>query len=172
MADPLAILGSVAASFQLVEVAAKTLLGTLKFVRELRDIPRKTAAQLDDVDRSTERVRYMCTSVLGAGSVAVDNVDSAILARLSTCADGLRSALDEAQGMLKPLVDGYDAAKNKPVRRLWNAVVSTTRESSILDRLQKIDKLNLEMVGELQIAGFAVQADIRIHTRSDFDFGE
>lgn len=82
MADPLSILGGVAASIQLVEYATGTLVGTIKLVRDIRDIPKKTATSLEDVERSSKRVNHVCRDILGIGSLAADCIEPGILSRL------------------------------------------------------------------------------------------
>lgn len=161
MADPLTILGSVAASVQLVQVAAGALLGTVKFARELREIPKKTATQLEDVDRSAERVQHVCTQTLATGSVLFDQLEPAQRLRLSRCAENVRVAIDEAQAVLEPIVNGHSSVKVRPLRRLWRAVVSVTKEGLIAEKLERVDKLNLEMLRELQIASLKIQAEMR-----------
>lgn len=161
MADPLSILGGVAASIQLVQCATSTLLGTIKLIREFRDIPNQTAAHLNDVERSSERVTYVCKHVLDAGSTADDPFEADSLRRLSAGCDGLRFAVDEAEAVLKPLVEASQPGKLARAQHFWNALVSKTRESVIQQKLERIDKLNLELIGELNIAGLVGQENFR-----------
>lgn len=151
MADPLSILGGVAASIQLVECATTALLGTIKFIRDLRDIPRKIASRVDDVERSSERVNYICRHVLGSGSLTADHIGPEAVARLSSFSESLRIAIDEAEAVLKPLVEASKSDKHAKALRLWNALVSATRECVILEKLQRVNRLNSELFGELNV---------------------
>ncbi|KAH0443924.1 hypothetical protein CcaCcLH18_00750 [Colletotrichum camelliae] len=45
--------------------------------------------------------------------------------------------------------------------RLWNTLVTKTRESAILEKLQRLDRLNLELIGDFNIANLTVQLDLR-----------
>ncbi|EQB46514.1 hypothetical protein CGLO_14426 [Colletotrichum gloeosporioides Cg-14] len=118
MAEPLSILGGVAASIQLVECAATALLGTINFIRDLRDIPMKIASRVDDVERSSQRVNYICRHVLGSGSLAADHIGPEAVARLSSFCESLRIALDEAEAVLKPLVETSKSGKHAKALRL------------------------------------------------------
>jgi len=62
--EPLTALGAAAASVQLVELAARSIMGATTLVRKLREIPERTAKLLVDVDRSAQRIVNMSTLLL------------------------------------------------------------------------------------------------------------
>ncbi|KAH9231282.1 hypothetical protein K456DRAFT_1726966 [Colletotrichum gloeosporioides 23] len=155
------VLGVVAASIQLAELATKAMLGTIKLVREVQDGPAKLASQLEDVERSTDRVNYFCGHIIGAGSATVDHIEPGLMARLAASCDGSRQAANDAQNLLRPLVESLDLVKHKPALRAWKTLSSKTRESAILEKLRRLDKANLELVGDFNIAIFKVQIAAR-----------
>ncbi|KAK2779577.1 hypothetical protein CKAH01_02925 [Colletotrichum kahawae] len=157
MTDPLSILGGVAASIQLAECATAALLGTIKLIREIRDVPKKTARYLEDVERSSERLNYICRHIVGAEFTTTEHIDTELLDRLSSGCDNLRLAVDEAKGCLEPLAEATRRGKHAMGLRLWNGLVSTTRETAILEKLQRIDRKNLELIEELNIVSFVTQ---------------
>jgi hypothetical protein len=56
MADPLSIVGGLAAGMQLVAVAAEALLATIKLMRGLKEVPERLALLLAEVDDSISRL--------------------------------------------------------------------------------------------------------------------
>ncbi|KAF3803975.1 hypothetical protein GCG54_00008479 [Colletotrichum gloeosporioides] len=161
MAEPLSILGGVAASIQLVECAATALLGTIKFIRDLREIPKKTASRVGDVERSSERVNYICRHILSSGSLTADHIGPDAVTRLSSFFETLRIAIDEAEAVLKSLIEASNSDKHTKALRLWSSLVSSTRESSILEKLRIVHQLNSELTIELEIVGLMTTAATR-----------
>ena len=152
MADPISIIGGLAAGIQLVSMAAQALLATIKLVRDLKDVPEKLALLLGEVEDSISR---LCQSV-NAGSKIFQNLDNPQLNRLSRSAAALFPAMQEISDILMPLVYRSNG-KGASIRSLWQSFVSLNIERKLSQKLERLNGLNIEMIRELGIIGLEVQ---------------
>ncbi|KAI0475621.1 hypothetical protein GGR56DRAFT_646689 [Xylariaceae sp. FL0804] len=155
---PLAILGSVAAVVQLADTAAGALLKSLKTAKRLREIPTKMAETLDDVEKSIERIRDILQKMLQPGSDVFDRLTTEQRDRLYQCTDNIRLATEELHGDLQPLVDDLSKNKSNAVKDLWKRWVSLQMEHKLAQGAEKVRKLKMELVQELQITGIELQS--------------
>lgn len=166
--EPATALGAAAGGVQLIDVAGRVLLGSLRLVRELHDIPIRTAALLRDVERSTSRILNIRHTLLQPGARVFDTLPAESFARLSSTELQLRLAMEELQRLLSLLHDNASQASSTTtstwargkiaVRRAWGAVVTVQKQDDVTAKLEKVDRLNLEMVRELEVAGLEMQA--------------
>lgn len=153
MAEVLAIFGGLAAGMQLVQTAAEALLATIKLMRALKGIPEKLALLLNDVDDSITRLCNSCN----AGSKLFLSLDQAKTERLSQCATALYPVLQEIHRMLIPLIKDHKG-RSGPFRRLWKTLVSLSVEKELSEKLERLDRLNIEIVRELGMIGLEMQS--------------
>jgi hypothetical protein len=152
MADPLSIVGGLAAGLQLVSMAAEALLATIKLIKDLKEIPDRLAALLNEVDDSISRLCYSCN----AGSKIFQSLDPPQMNRISRCAIALHPALEDIHKMLTPLFD-KNQGKVSPVRHLWRSLVSLKIEKELPEKLQRLNRLNIEVIRELGVVGLETQ---------------
>lgn len=152
MADPLSIIGGLAAGLQLASIAAQALLATIKLMKDLKEIPKRLATLLSEVDDSISRLCYSCN----AGARIFQSLDPSQMNRISRCAVALRQALEDIHIMLTPLFNNH-RGRAKPVRQLWRSLVSLKIEKELPERLQRLNRLNIEVVRELGIVGLETQ---------------
>lgn len=152
MAEFLAVVGGLAAGLQLVQEAAKALLLTIKFMQDLRETPKKLAVLLGDVESTMSRLCCICN----AGSKAFQGLSPLQMERLSRLAGTLYPALQDIHKMLLPL-QKTTLSHEKPVRRLWTAVVSLKIESTLQEKLERVNRLNLDVLRELGVVGVELQ---------------
>jgi hypothetical protein len=148
MADPLSIIGGLAAGLQLVSSAAEALLVTIKLMKDLKEMPEKLSTLVNEVDSSTSRLCQSCN----AGARIFQNLDPPQMERLGRCASTLRSALQNIQSMLAPLLIG---SRNRILSfsSLWKALVYLKLEKELPDKLQRLNRLNIELIRELGFIG-------------------
>jgi hypothetical protein len=154
MADPITILGAVAASAQLVELTVKALLKTM----DLRHIPKKMAVLFEDVEKSTTRVRHIFSVLLEPGSEVFHQLDPTQFGSLSKVAMELRQAMDEVNTTLKPFVQPGGLGKEKASQRIWRSVMSVKLEKDVLEKLERIDRLNHQVNQQLAVTNVGLQA--------------
>ncbi|KAH7240789.1 uncharacterized protein BKA55DRAFT_693035 [Fusarium redolens] len=152
MADPLSIVGGLAAGLQLVSMAGKALLATIKLLQDLQEVPGQLAQLLREVDDSISRLCYSCRG----GSHIFSNLDPAQEKRLTCIADSLHPVLQEIHNMITPLFPNRQG-KRKAINQFWNSIVSLKVEKELSQKLEKLNRLNIEMVRELGVVGLEVQ---------------
>ncbi|RKL45848.1 hypothetical protein BFJ72_g3395 [Fusarium proliferatum] len=152
MADPLSIVGGVAAGLQLVSAAGKALLATIKLLQDLQEVPGQLAQLLREVDDSISRLCYSCRG----GSHAFGNLDPVQEKRLVSIADSLHPVLQEIHNMITPLFSDRQG-KRKAMSQLWNSIISLKVEKELSQKLERLNRLNIEMVRELGVVGLEVQ---------------
>ncbi|KAI0162345.1 hypothetical protein GGR57DRAFT_319186 [Xylariaceae sp. FL1272] len=152
--DPLSIIGGIGAGIQVVSMGAQALMITIKLLKDLQDIPQRLLLLLNDVDSSISRLCYSCNT----GSRLFRMLDPPQLDRLSRTATALYPALQDIQRLLEPLIHGAQLHK-RPVRRLWNSILSLKVEKELSEKLKRVNRLNLELVRELGTVGLEVQVE-------------
>jgi hypothetical protein len=153
MADPLTIIGGLAASLQLVSMAGQALLNTIKLVQHLEEVPVQLAQLLDEVNDSILRLCFVCR----AESKIFEMLDPTRLERLSRTAGVLHKALKETHDILTPLASSHQS-KGRSMRHLCKSMVSLKVEKELARKLERLHRLNLDVVRELGVLGLEMQA--------------
>lgn len=157
--EPLTVLGAAAASVQLVELAARSIMGATNSARHLREIPERTAELLVDVDRSAQRIVNM-SALLKPSAHALRSLSTEQSARLSNCTLQASQAMDDLRQLLTSLCDdggpGHSRGK-AAVQRTWKAVMAVYKQDQVTEMLSKVDRLNLEVVRELEFVSLEMQ---------------
>ncbi|KAK8093727.1 hypothetical protein PG997_000412 [Apiospora hydei] len=154
MADPLSLVGGIAAGLQLVMVASEALLATIKLIKDLKDVPGRLATLLNEVTDSISRLCYSCST----GSNLFRHMNSSQMDRLARCAAALHSALQDISSVLVPLVDSEDGTgRVRPSRYFWKRLVSLKIEKELPEKLNRLNRLNIEIVRELGVATLETQ---------------
>ncbi|KAK4457676.1 hypothetical protein QBC42DRAFT_278542 [Cladorrhinum samala] len=158
--DPVAALGAAAAGIQIVGVAAKALLTSIKLVRDLRDAPDRVRSLLNDVENSSRRVSHLCMTLLQPGAKLRNALSPDQYARLSPCAQQVRQAMTDADSTLSKLCGPSNPSGQQPsaLRRTWKAALALVRHEEITEKLDRVDRSNLELLRELQVIGVEIQA--------------
>ncbi|KAI2621818.1 hypothetical protein GGR54DRAFT_82518 [Hypoxylon sp. NC1633] len=148
MADPLSVLGGVAAGLQLVSMAAKGLLATIKLIKDLGDMPGPLVSLLNEVDDSISRLCSTCA----LGTKLYDSLDPAQVDRLTRCVRTLHQALEDIHTMLAPLIVTKQG-RTAPLRQLWKSLVYLKMENEFQEKLRKLNRLNVEVIREFGVIG-------------------
>lgn len=164
--DPVTAVGVASAVVQFIDVAARALLKTIRLVRGLRDVPSHISLLLADVDRSTVRISYASTAMLKPGSKLLNRLSTDQFSRLSLWAQQVRLAMEDLHRALTPLCEDQQSSpsysftrKGKAaVQRVWTAVVSIVKQEEIARMVSRVDKLNLELMRELEFIALEIQA--------------
>jgi hypothetical protein len=98
--DPVTALGAAAGGFQLVDVAARALIATVRGLRSLREAPARTAAHLAEVEKSLLRISRVSAALLQPGTKVFDKLTVEQFGRLSSCALDARLAMEGLQRLL------------------------------------------------------------------------
>jgi hypothetical protein len=166
--DPVTAIGVVGGSFQLVDVAARALIATIKGIRGIRNAPAQTAALLAEVERSSISISRISAALLQQGSSLFDKLTVEQFARLSPCALETRLAMESLQRLLSSLFDPSPSLSHRlpdfigkdALRRTWHSVVSVYRQDEVSELLARVQRLNLNMVRELEVVGLEMQSEL------------
>lgn len=150
MADPLSILGGVAAVEQLAEV----LLKSVQFVKDLRELPQKLSDVLQDVERSITSLQHVCTVLQPALSV---HINPRMSLGLTETLKTLDQCVQDIQTALQPLVGPGQTSKGNFPQRVSTSLKAWNMDKKISDKLQRVHMLNLEVIKHLQIVGLELQ---------------
>ncbi|KAI1749442.1 hypothetical protein F4782DRAFT_542182 [Xylaria castorea] len=150
--DPFSIVGGLGAGIQLVSMGAQAFLVTIKLIKDLKDVLQRLVLLLNDVDDSISRFCYSCN----AGSQLFRMLDLPQLDRLSRTATALFPALQDIHDLLELWINDRQGRKTS-VRRLWNSILLLKIEKELLEKLKRLDRLNMEVVRELGTVGLEVQ---------------
>ncbi|KAK3995174.1 hypothetical protein QBC44DRAFT_320630 [Cladorrhinum sp. PSN332] len=158
--DPVSGLGAAAAGIQVVDVAARALLGGIKLIRDLRDTPNRTRSLLDDVERSSTRVSHICTTLLQPRATLRDALCPEQYDRLLPSAQQVSQAMNDAQGLLLKLCGPTSSSSKHPsrLRQTWKAAEALVHQEEVAEKLKRVDRVNTELLRELQIVGLEMQA--------------
>jgi hypothetical protein len=152
MVEPISLFGGLAAGIQLVCTAAHALLVTIKLVKTFKDLPIKLSLLLSDVENSINRLCHSCN----LGSTIISTMDITQIERLTQSTIVLHSALQDIHRKLVNLThDEY--AREIPGRRLWQTFMSLTAEKELAEKLERLNRLNVEMLKELSLLGLEMQ---------------
>ncbi|KAK4160822.1 hypothetical protein QBC43DRAFT_109521 [Cladorrhinum sp. PSN259] len=161
--DPVTVLGGAAAGIQVVDVAARALLGSIKLIYGLCDAPDRTQSLLSDVEKSSARVSHICTTLLKPGSDLYNALSPEQYARLSPCINHVSRAMRDTQSLLSKLcaTTGSPNQHASHLRRTWKAALALVRHEEVVETLARVDRLNLELLREVEVVGLEIQATIR-----------
>ena len=159
--EPITTLGAAAAGLQLIDVAARALMGVVGLARNLRDAPARTERLLVDVDRSVAQILYISATLLQSGSRFCDGLSPDQVTRLSTCALQTSEAMDALRILLGSLCGAGHSGGSRGktiLQRTWSAVIAAHKQDEVSELLARAERLNLEMIRELELVGLEMQA--------------
>jgi hypothetical protein len=160
--EPITALGAAAGGLQLVDVAARALMGVVRLARNLRDAPTRTEKLLVDVDRSVAQILHISATLLQPGSRFCDGLSPDQVTRLSTCALQTGEAMDALRILLGSLCGAGHSGGSRGkaiLQRTWSAVIAAHKQDEVSELLARAERLNLEIVRELELIGLEMQAD-------------
>ncbi|KAF4944054.1 hypothetical protein FSARC_14774 [Fusarium sarcochroum] len=162
--DPVTILGAVAASLQMVDVAAKISLRSLSLIRDVRETPKEMSQLLDDTEKSTARI-VRISNALKPGSLLFDQLSAVQNSQLSAPLRNLHRAVEELNSLLQPLCNVENPISTSGVGKLqssgvrvWRALVSLNKQKEVSQSLERVRRLNDELVQVLEMVGLELQA--------------
>ncbi|OAQ65837.1 hypothetical protein VFPPC_07481 [Pochonia chlamydosporia 170] len=160
MAEALAVLGAAAAAVQFAETSARLLIKTIRLVKDLKEVPLKLAKLLEEVETSTNHVDSLFLSLLQDDSALYTQVKSpAHLNGLVETITALQKATEEMNMFLAPMAEFKEGSisKGRRMARLWKSAVSLTMEKELSEKLERLNRLNNNVVRELSVVSLQVQ---------------
>lgn len=160
--DPVTALGAAAAGAQFVGIAVKSLLGSAKLIRDVRDEPKRAVELLAWVD---DEVTSMQT-LLHPESLVFSHLTTNQYIQIAPQAIKARKAMEKVNHVLSPLVRDIESLKSrdevgKRIMLVWKSILTLKSMKSIETALGMIRLLNLTLLRELQVCGLETQSILR-----------
>ena len=153
MAEVLAVVGGVSAGLQLVSTTADAVLATIKLIQDLKDVPERLALLLSDIKESISRVSRSCS----VGSTTSQHLSPLQNDTLFRCMKRLHSALEDIQATLMPLFTAR-VSRRDSVLRVWKSFVSLKITKELSHKIERLNRLEIEVVRELEEIGVDMHA--------------
>jgi hypothetical protein len=157
--DPISAVGIAAASLQFAGVAAKGILDTIGFLKSLKEAPVRLTELLCDTDKSVARIIHLQQTLQDPESALVQRLSHSQHAALATIVNDACQTTISLQEMLGPLFRTQNA-QSQNVTKLWRSVVSVKMGRGIENKLEKIQRLNNQIMRELQLSGLDIQIQL------------
>ena len=158
MTEPISLLGAAASAVQFGDVAGRALLETVKLLKNLKGTPTRMFQQLQDVTKSIERIFDICNMTLAPNTQVFIHLTPQQLQRIEDALLDAKLAMESLHQSLQRLFPKHTLAADNALGSFWRAVVSVTKEDEIEGKVQRINRLNQELMRELQIA------DLEMHS--------
>ncbi|KAF2453668.1 hypothetical protein BDY21DRAFT_123690 [Lineolata rhizophorae] len=178
--DPISVVGIAGSSVQFADVGCRALLGTLKFLKSLRDIPRRMETLLQDIDKFVLRISGLQSEIRRPDSTLFSQISAAQRQRLEVVVQDAYQTVEDLQTALIPLGRHTTPGSHTKVKKAWRAVMSVKEEDKIKEMLERIERLYRDVTVELQRTGLdaqaamstcllQIQADLGAHGQSEID---
>lgn len=157
--DPISAVGIAAASLQFAGVAAKGILGAIGFLKSLKEAPVRLTELLCDTEKSVARIIHLQQTLQDPKSALVQRLSHSQHAALATIVNDACQTTISLQEMLGPLFRTQNA-QSQNVTKLWRSVVSVKMGRDIENKIEKIQRLNNQIMRELQLSGLDIQIQL------------
>ncbi|KAL8341603.1 hypothetical protein RB598_003504 [Gaeumannomyces tritici] len=166
MADPLSALGVATAGLELGLVAAKSILGAAKLIRELKDAPKEASEMVDDLTHAAARI--------GSLSSITSDLTPEQHARLYRPIAEFNAATESLVGKLEVLTAGKGQKDRKrgAFKRTMNRALYLQMRDDVRAERVRLDRLDQEVKGELQVILAESQGLIREHVARTLSFAQ
>ncbi|KAL8376061.1 hypothetical protein RB595_007261 [Gaeumannomyces hyphopodioides] len=164
MADPLSALGAATAGLELGLGAVKSILGAVRLLRELKDAPKEVSEIVDDLTRAAARI--------GSLSSTTGDLTPEQHVRISRPIAEFNAATESLVGKLEALTagQGKDGRKRGALKRAVNRGLYLQMRDEVRAERVRLDRLDQEVKGELQVILAESQGLIREHVARTLSF--
>ena len=158
--EPASAVGLAAGTVQFADVGGRALLGMIKLLKDLKETPKRMAELLRDVDKSVERICSLRNAMQQPTSLFT-NLSITQIQRVTKNVDDAYQATVSLQHALEPLFRERNVAMNGWAKRAWRSVVSIQIEKSIAEKIARVERLNWEVISEMQLIKLEMGANIK-----------
>lgn len=157
--DPVSVISAGAAALQFAGLGATALFGTIKLIRNLRNVPERLRILFGDVEKAIHQIDSLQSALQNPTSRIVTQLENSQVVSLQALVDDAHSAITDVHRKLQRVSGPQDKSKRK---RAWQAVISIELEKEIEKELERIRRINDELMRQLQLTGIEMQADLRL----------
>lgn len=161
--DPVSAVGIAAASAQFAGVAGKRVLRGIGLLKGLKGTPTRLSALLSDIDKSITRIHHLQGLLDDDQSNLTRLLSPEQVATLRGAVGDAHNATTELQLVLDPLFgpqNNIGTGLRGSAKRLWRDVISVKVEKEIEENIDKVRRMNDEVLRELQLGGLDLETSI------------
>ena len=155
--DPISAFGVAGGAVQLGDIGVRGLIGMVQLLRRLKETPKEMRELLHDVEKSVPRICEL-QNTMSQPSPLFTYRSGTQVQRLMTVVNDAHQAAIDLQQSLKPLFSERNVVSRSWIKRTWVSVVSASMQSTIAQKVARIERLDREIASELQLAGLNRQA--------------
>ena len=157
--DPVSALGLAAGAVQFADVGVRALIGMVKLLERLRETPKRMAELLQDVDKSIQRIHALRNAMQQSNSLFT-HLSTTQIQRVMGNVDDAYQATIELRHALEPLFRKSNITGHGWARKTWRSAVSVSMETRIAEKITRINRLNAEVMGEMQFTELEMQVKL------------
>ena len=158
--DPLSVIGLAAGAVQFADVGGRGFLGLIELLKRLKDTPKRMTELFQDVDKSIQRI-YALRSAMQQPTSLFMNLSNQQIQRMTSIVEDAHQATVDLQLGLEPLFRKPLVSWDSWPKRAWRSVVSIHMERSVAEKINRIQRLNVEIMGEMQLFDLDIGADLK-----------
>lgn len=148
--DPVSAIGVAASAVQFADFGVRMLLESLQLLKALKNAPQRIEELLNDLDGSIQRIDTFQAAMRQTSSSMFSSLNAPQIHRIEQKLGAAYEAMAELQASLTSLAMRHKGSRSK---RAWGSVVSVAMEKAIVNRMRRIERLDKEVMAELELAG-------------------
>lgn len=149
-----------ALTVQFADVGGRALLGMIRLLKDLKETPKRMVKLLQDVDKSVQRICSLQNAIQQPASLFTD-LSTTQIQRLTGRVDDAYHATVQLQHSLEPLFRKNNSAVHEWAKKGWRSIISIQIERSIAENVARTERLNREVLSELQLIDLEMGANIK-----------
>ena len=151
-------LGVAAGAAQFADIGGRALVEGISLLAALKHAPRRMSELMNDLQRSLERLEAVAILLRQPNSSPFSRMSSAQTHRIQQTLDTAYHTMADLRISIEPVVHSVKANR---VKQTWRAAVSAVQEKMIVHKLSRIDRLDKEILMELELVGLNRQTKVK-----------
>ncbi|KIW16877.1 hypothetical protein PV08_04067 [Exophiala spinifera] len=147
--DPISAFGVAAGTLQVVDFAAKALLGTIGILKEASNTPKRMTLLLQDVEKSVEHIRLLRELFGGLESLS-GKLNGSHLDHVNDNITDICEAIGDLKNTLEPVVRNCNASSPHKHQQILAAMKSVTARSQVEQKASRLILLGQILSASLQ----------------------
>ena len=153
--DPLSAIGAAAGAVQFADVGIRGLKRTVQLLLQLKNAPQRMIELLQDVNRSIEHLNEI-RSALRQRDTAFAHLTDSQAQRMKSTVENVQRTIEDIHAALEPRFS-KNASTGNWARKTWRSVISVPMEDTIIRSLERVQRLEQELLSEMLFANLQLQ---------------
>ena len=155
--DPISAIGIGAGAAQFADVGLRGLLNSVRLLKRVKKAPKYVSELLRDVEETIQHHQTL-RAALQQPSPIFQSLPGQQSASLRSRVDRVYEAALDLQQSLCTLAPGCSNANEQWTRKTWRAIMTVVKEDEVTARIERLQRLHMEAMSELQLLGLDKQA--------------